>query len=71
MYPVAGDVHISSYQYQVLVLLKSILVLWQMHSMAKPRHAFETCHTNGEKTVKSIMADIYSQIFTSHSTDNK
>ena len=48
IYPVAADIIISSYQCQVL--LKSILVSMEnVHVVAKPRHAFETCCTMGKK----------------------
>ena len=42
-----------------------------VHCVAKQTHTFETCRTLGEKTVPSISSDIYFQIDTCHSIENK
>ena len=72
-YPVAGDVDIFSYQYEVQDLssttnINSLCMLWPSQDVLL-KHDIQL-----EKTPFwpwSIMADIYSQIFTYHSTENK
>ena len=58
MYPSTLNLHISSYQYQLL--LKSIIVsMDHVHTVAKPTHTFETCSTIGKKTVCHLFSDFH------------